>query len=72
MLKGFKEFMLKGDLITAAVGLVTALATFALTEALVQDLITPIVAAIIGKPNFSDLHFTINDGVFATAPSSTP
>ena len=64
MLKGFREFMLKGDLITAAVGLVMALATFALTEALVENLITPIVAAIIGEPNFSDLHFTINDSVF--------
>lgn len=64
MFKGFKEFMLKGDLITAAVGLVMALATFALTEALVEDLITPIVAAIIGEPNFSDLQFTINESVF--------
>ncbi|MBS1863346.1 MAG: MscL family protein [Actinobacteria bacterium] len=64
MLKGFKEFMLKGDLITAAVGLVMALATFALTEALVEDLITPIVAAIIGEPDFSALHFTINGSVF--------
>src|ERR1700742_4081612 len=64
MLKGFKEFMLKGDLITAAVGLVMALATFALTEALVEDLITPIVAAIVGEPDFSQLHFTINDSVF--------
>jgi large conductance mechanosensitive channel len=65
VLKGFKEFMLKGDLITAAVGLVMALATFALTEALVEDLITPIVAAIIGEPNFNELHFTINGSVFA-------
>jgi large conductance mechanosensitive channel len=65
VLKGFKEFMLKGDLITAAVGLVMALATFALTEALVEDLITPIVAAIIGEPNFGELHFTINGSVFA-------
>jgi large conductance mechanosensitive channel len=64
MIKGFKEFMLKGDLITAAVGLVMALATFALTEALVEDLITPIVGAIIGEPDFSDLHFKINDSVF--------
>jgi large conductance mechanosensitive channel len=64
MLKGFKEFMLKGDLITVAVGLVMALATFALVEALVQDLITPIVAAIVGEPNFGDLHFTINGSVF--------
>jgi large conductance mechanosensitive channel len=64
MLKGFRDFLLKGDLITVAVGLVMALATFALTEALVEDLITPIIAAIVGEPNFADLHFTINDSVF--------
>lgn len=64
MLKGFRDFMLKGDLITAAVGLVMALATFALTEALVEDLITPIIAAIVGEPNFADLHFTINGSNF--------
>ena len=64
MLKGFRDFMLKGDLITAAVGLVMALATFALTEALVKDLITPIIGAVIGEPNFGDLHFTINESVF--------
>jgi large conductance mechanosensitive channel len=64
MLKGFRDFLLKGDLITAAVGLVMALATFALTEALVENLITPIIAAIVGEPDFADLHFTINDSVF--------
>ncbi len=65
MLKGFKEFMLKGDLITAAVGLVMALATFTLTEALVNYLITPIIGAIIGEPDFSQLYFTINSSRFA-------
>jgi large conductance mechanosensitive channel len=65
MLKGFRDFLLKGDLITAAVGLVMALATFTLVEALVEDLITPIIAAIVGEPNFDQLHFTINDSVFA-------
>jgi large conductance mechanosensitive channel len=65
MLKGFRDFLLKGDLITAAVGLVMALATFALTEALVGDLITPLIGAIIGEPNFNDLHFTINGSEFA-------
>jgi large conductance mechanosensitive channel len=64
MLKGFRDFLLKGDLISAAVGLVMALATFALTEALVENLITPIIAAIIGEPDFADLHFTINESVF--------
>jgi large conductance mechanosensitive channel len=64
MIKGFRDFLLKGDLITAAVGLVMALATFTLTEALVEDLITPIIAAIVGEPNFADLHFTINGSNF--------
>jgi large conductance mechanosensitive channel len=64
MLKGFRDFLLKGDLITAAVGLVMALATFTLTEALVEYLITPIIGAIVGEPDFSQLHFTINNSVF--------
>jgi large conductance mechanosensitive channel len=64
MIKGFRDFLLKGDLITAAVGLVMALATFTLTEALVENLLTPIIAAIVGEPDFADLHFTINGSVF--------
>ncbi|MBS1887089.1 MAG: MscL family protein [Actinobacteria bacterium] len=64
MLKGFKEFMLKGDLISVAVGLIMALATFALVEALIEDLITPIIAAIVGEPDFSALTFTINGSAF--------
>jgi large conductance mechanosensitive channel len=64
LIRGFKEFMLKGDLVTVAVGLVMALATFALVEALVEDLITPIVAAIVGEPNFGFLSFTINGSEF--------
>jgi large conductance mechanosensitive channel len=64
VLKGFRDFLLKGDLITAAVGLVMALATFTLTEALVENLITPIIAAIVGEPDFGDLHFTINGSIF--------
>jgi large conductance mechanosensitive channel len=64
MLKGFRDFLLKGDLITTAVGLAMGLVTVALTESLVENLITPIIAAIFGKPDFADLHFTINDSVF--------
>ena len=64
IVRGFKEFMLKGDLITVAVGLVMALATFALVEALVEDLITPIIAAIVGEPNFNELSFSINGSEF--------
>lgn len=62
--RGFRDFVLKGDLITAAVGLVMALATYALVAALVEDLILPIVAAIFGEPSFSSLSFTINDSEF--------
>jgi large conductance mechanosensitive channel len=65
MIKGFRDFLLKGDLITAAVGLVMALATFTLTEAFVGALITPLIGAIIGEPHFDQLSFTINDSQFA-------
>jgi large conductance mechanosensitive channel len=64
MLKGFRDFLLKGDLITTAVGLAMGLVTVALTESLVENLFTPIVAAIIGKPDFSNLVFTINGSEF--------
>ena len=64
MLKGFRDFLLKGDLITTAVGLAMGLVTVALTESLVENLITPIIAAIFGKPDFADLHFTINGSIF--------
>lgn len=64
MLKGFKDFLTGGNLIEVAVGLIMALATFALVEALVADLITPIIAAIVGEPSFEGLTFTINDSEF--------
>jgi large conductance mechanosensitive channel len=62
---GFKAFMLKGDLITVAVGLVMALATYGLVSAIVQGLITPIIGAIFGEQNFSYLSFSINGSEFA-------
>ena len=64
MLKGFRDFVTGGNLIETAVGLVMALAVFALVGALVTDLITPIIAAIVGEPSFSDLSFTINGSEF--------
>ena len=64
MLRGFKDFALKGNLIEVAVGLIMALATFALIEALIANLITPLIAAVVGEPNFGDLSFTINDSEF--------
>jgi large conductance mechanosensitive channel len=64
MLKGFTDFVMKGNLIEVAVGLVMALATFALIQALIADLITPLIAAVVGEPSFGDLSFTINDSAF--------
>ncbi|MQA73444.1 MAG: large conductance mechanosensitive channel protein MscL [Solirubrobacterales bacterium] len=64
MLKGFKDFLLKGNLIEIAVGLVMALAIFAVVQALIADLLTPLIAAIVGEPSFADLSFTINDSEF--------
>ena len=64
MLKGFKDFALRGNLIEVAVGLVMALATFELVTALIEDLITPAIAAVVGEPDFNDLSFTINGSEF--------
>ena len=64
MLKEFKEFLLRGNLIEIAVGLVLALAFTAVVTSIVENLITPLIAAVFGQPDFSGLDFTINDSVF--------
>ena len=64
MLKEFRDFLLRGNLVEIAVGLVLALAFTAVVTSLVGDLITPLIAAIFGQPDFSGLDFTINDSVF--------
>jgi large conductance mechanosensitive channel len=64
VLREFKEFLLRGNLIEIAVGLVLALAFTAVVTSLVEDLITPLIAALFGRPDFSGLEFTINDSVF--------
>src|SRR5579864_9537673 len=63
-MKDFKEFLLRGNLITTAVAFVIGLAFAAVITALVTDLVTPLIAAIGGNPDFSALHFTINNSVF--------
>lgn len=65
MAKDFKAFLLRGNVIDLAVGIVIGAAFGAVVTALVRDLLTPIVAAIIGKPDFSTLAFTINHSTFA-------
>ena len=64
-MKDFKEFLLRGNLVETAVGIVIGLAFAAVVTALVADLITPLIAAIGGKHDFSALSFTINHSRFA-------
>jgi large conductance mechanosensitive channel len=64
MLKEFREFLLRGNLLEIAVGLVLALAFTAVVTSLVEDLVTPLIAALFGQPDFSGLDFEVNDSVF--------
>ena len=64
MLKDFKQFLLRGNVVDVAVGVVIAVAFGAVVTALVDDLITPVIAAIFGQHDFSVLTFTINKSVF--------
>jgi large conductance mechanosensitive channel len=63
-MKDFKEFLLRGNLVDMAVGIVIGVAFAAVVTALVGDLITPLIAAIGGKPNFGNLGFTVNKSHF--------
>lgn len=65
MLKDFKAFLLRGNVVDLAVAVVVGAAFGAVVTALVRDLITPIIALVAGKPNFSNLSFTINSSHFA-------
>ena len=64
MIREFRDFLMRGNLVELAVAFVIGLAFAALITSFVDDLLMPIVAMIIGKPDFSDLTFTINDAVF--------
>jgi len=64
MLKEFKEFLMRGNLIELAVAFVMGGAFAVVVNSLVSDLIMPIIAAIFGKPSFDSLTFTINESVF--------
>jgi len=64
MLSGFKKFLMRGNVVYLAVAVVMGGAFGAVVTALVKDLITPIIAAVVGKPDFSRLGFTINGSKF--------
>jgi large conductance mechanosensitive channel len=62
--KEFREFVLRGNLVDLAVAVVLGTAFAAVIAALVADLVTPLIAAVGGNPDFSGLSFTINGSVF--------
>jgi large conductance mechanosensitive channel len=61
---GFRKFLFRGNLIDLAVAVVIGVAFNAVVQALIADIITPIIAAIVGKPNFSSLSFTVHHSHF--------
>lgn len=65
MLKGFKQFILRGNVVDMAVGVVVGAAFAGLVTAFTRDLLTPLVAAIVAKPDFSAVKFSINGSEFA-------
>ena len=64
MLKGFKRFLLRGNVLDLAIAVVIGGAFGVVITAFVKDLLTPLIAAIGGKPDFSSLYFTINNSRF--------
>ncbi len=64
MLKGFRQFLMRGNVIDLAVAVVIGVAFGAVVKALVDDLLTPLIAAIGGKPDFSALVFQVNGSKF--------
>jgi large conductance mechanosensitive channel len=64
MLKGFRDFIMRGNVVDLAVAVVIGAAFGAVITAFVKDIITPLIAAIFGQPDFSRLTFTINSSKF--------
>ena len=64
MLREFRDFILRGNIIELAVAFVMGLAFAAVVNSLVRNLLTPVIAMVIGKPDFNDLTFSVNDAVF--------
>ena len=64
MLSGFKQFILRGNVVDMAVGVVIGAAFGGVVTALTKDLLTPLIAALVGKPDFSSVSFTIGATAF--------
>jgi large conductance mechanosensitive channel len=65
MLKGFKQFILRGNVVDMAVGVVIGAAFAGVVTAFTKDVLTPFIGAIVKAPDFSGLNFTINGSKFA-------
>ena len=65
MLSGFKQFILRGNVVDMAVGVVIGAAFASVVGALTKDLLTPMIAAIVKAPDFSALKWTLNGSTFA-------
>lgn len=64
MLREFKQFLLRGNVVDLAIAVVIGAAFGAVVASLVADLLTPLIAAIFGKQDFSELTFTVNGSQF--------
>lgn len=64
MFAGFKQFIMRGNVVDLAVGVVIGGAFGAVVSSLTKDLLTPLIAAVVGKPDFSAIQFSINSAVF--------
>jgi len=64
VLQEFKDFLLRGNIVELAVAFVMGVAFAAVVNSLVENLLMPVIAMIFGKPDFSDLTFTVNDAVY--------
>lgn len=65
MLKGFRDFILRGNVVDLAVAVIIGAAFSAITTSLVGDIITPLISAVFGKPNFDYLVLNLHGGVIA-------
>jgi large conductance mechanosensitive channel len=65
LLTEFRQFILRGNVVDLAVGIVIGIAFSSVVQGLVRDLIDPLIAVLFGKPDFTRFHFTVNNAVFA-------
>ena len=63
MLKGFRQFIMRGNVLDLAVAVVIGAAFGAVVTSFVSNIVTPLIAAIVGKPDFSAFNFTVNGAV---------